>query len=227
MLSNSRRQRLLTLAGFVGYNSDHRYSTKHRLESVRWFQIDGSSPIIQPQILADIPSSVLSFKYDLQANELRRSRKSNSGIWWSSRDGRGNSIHRSLRGDRRDEARHRDSGPRFRNRSRCVFSSEKDVHARQTYAANFMEEPFGDILEMPLEKIPEHDILLAGFPCQPFSIAESPSLGQWVESMASQTRLGGLSSMRYARSLLIASRERSCWRMSRASSGMTRGRQSG
>ncbi len=71
MLSNSRRQRLLTLAEFVGYNSDHHYSTKHRLESVRWFQIDGSSPIIQPQILADIPSSVLSFKYDLQANELQ------------------------------------------------------------------------------------------------------------------------------------------------------------
>jgi hypothetical protein len=69
--SNSKRVRLQNLARFVGYNSGQLYSTKHKVNSVRWFQIDANSQIIQPEILSDIPSSVLSFKYDLQANELQ------------------------------------------------------------------------------------------------------------------------------------------------------------
>lgn len=97
----------------------------------------------------------------------------------------------------------------------CVYSNEWNKYSQQTYFANFGEQPDGDITKVDARIIPDHDILVAGFPCQPFSIAgvsKKQSLGR---ATGFEDKTQGTLFFDVCRIIKAKSIRHLCWRMLR------------
>ena len=80
------------------------------------------------------------------------------------------------------------------NGCHCVYSNEWNPFCQKTYEANFGEMPDGDITKVDARSIPDHDILVGGFPCQPFSIA---GVSKKRSQQVSKIKLKALCSLMY------------------------------
>ena len=108
--------------------------------------------------------------------------------------------------------------------ARCVYANEWNKYSQQTYFANFGIQPDDDITKVAAENIPDHDILVAGFPCQPFSIAgvsKKQSLGR---ATGFEDKTQGTLFFDVCRILKANARKRLCWKMSRIFAATSKGR---
>lgn len=79
----------------------------------------------------------------------------------------------------------------------CVYSNEWNKYSQKTYYDNFGVLPDGDITQVDTAYIPDHDILVAGFPCQPFSIAGVSKKTASEELLVLKTKLKELYSLMF------------------------------
>lgn len=95
----------------------------------------------------------------------------------------------------------------------CVFSSEWDKYAQKTYFDNFDVLPQGDITKIRAQDIPDHDVLVAGFPCQPFSIAGVSKKTASVGLLAFRIRRRERYSLMFVGFWKPNGRKHFCWKM--------------